>query len=337
MSGFSPSIEELRDAVDADLRRFLAAKRSLAHQGDLLVDEIARLIEAGGKRLRPAFCYWGYRAGGGADDERIISAAASLELLHTFAIVHDDIMDFASERRGAPTAAAKHGDAVALLVGDLALVLADDLFMGSGYAPDRIAEAFKAYSSMRQRVIFGQYLDLVTSGDPMVDEETARLVARLKSGQYTVEMPLLIGACLAGAPQVISDGLVRFGAPLGEAFQLRDDLLGTFGERTDLGKPVDSDIREGKRNLLYAKTLALVDDSQKRYLIERWGRGAELSDEDVTELRELVESCGARVATEELLGDLRDEALEALETLDIEEEARKALRDLARLTTVRLR
>jgi geranylgeranyl diphosphate synthase type I len=330
-----PSLAQLRAAVDDELHAFVADRRAALPGAGLLIDEIERLIDRGGKRIRPAFCYWGHRAFAGSSGDALLRAAASLELLHTFAIVHDDIMDSSDERRGAPTVHVRRGLNVALLVGDLALVLADELFVSSGFDGDAIARAFEWYSRMRQQVIAGQYLELELAGDPLVSEERARRVAVLKSGRYSIEHPLAIGASLAGAPAGGLERLLRFGAPLGEAFQLRDDLLGTFGDRSATGKPVDSDIREGKRNVPYAKAVASLDGSDRAFLMERWGGGDTLTPRDVERLRALVESSGARGATEDLLASLTAQALEALAALELAPDARAALEELADIATAR--
>jgi geranylgeranyl diphosphate synthase type I len=330
----APSIDELTGLVDAELAGFLAQRRASLDEAVPMIDEIARLLQAGGKRLRPAFCFWGYRAAGGRDTACAVKAASSLELLHTFAIVHDDIMDSSDERRGLPTTFAVHGVNVALLVGDLALVLADHAFLRSGFSPEALTRAFDCYSRMRQEVIAGQYLDVAISDETRVSVEEARRIAVLKSGRYSIEEPLLIGASLAGAKEKLMDGLARFGAPLGEAFQLRDDLLGTFGDRSRTGKPVDSDIREGKRHVLYAKTIELLGDDAADF-VERWGGGPDLSEAAVEELRDVIDRSGARAATEGLLEDLRAEAMEALAELDIDAESRGVLGELARRATER--
>ena len=321
--------------MDVRLAEVLEERRSSLPEAAPLIDAIAAVVAAGGKRLRPAFCYWGYRSGGGTERDEIVAIASSLELLHTFAIVHDDIMDAAPERRGAPSVHAAHGIDFALLVGDLALVLADDLFMGSGFPPDVTARGFGCYSRMRQEVIAGQLLDLEASGQAEITEAAARRIAVLKSGRYSVEEPLLIGATLAGGSERLLDQLSRFAAPLGEAFQLRDDLLGTFGTSARTGKPVDSDIREGKRNILYAKTLALLTGSERVFFVEHWGAGSQLDDADLDRLRGMIESSGARAATEALLEDLRGRAFAALERLEVSLDVKAALADLRRMTTER--
>jgi geranylgeranyl diphosphate synthase type I len=334
MTGFRPRIAQLRAAVDAELLEWLRDKeRALSHSGPL-VSEMSRLLGAGGKRLRPFFCYWGYRAAKGSHAPQIVRAAASLELLHTFAIVHDDIMDQSDERRGIPTVHALHGVNAALLVGDLALVLADDMFMTSGFEAPTLARAFRAYSRMRQEVIVGQWLDLDTAFDRIASEDRARLVARLKSGRYSVEEPLAIGACLAGASDEFLARLAEFGAPLGEAFQLRDDLLGLFGDRAQTGKPIDSDIREGKHNLLYAKTCSSLSGAERDFFEARWG-GAGLTEDEVERLRGLVESSGARAATEHLLEQLVAKARAGLAGVEAGEDVGAALEALVKLSTTR--
>ncbi len=233
-----PVVEAVRSRVDVVLARELRSRRveigELDPSAAVLVEELERLIAAGGKRLRPAFCYLGYRASGGRDGEPIVRAAAALELLHTFALVHDDVMDEADLRRGVQTthvrfarrfagASAARGRSAAVLVGDLAAVLSEALFRACGFSAERMGEAFDRFDRMRLEMAAGQYLDLL--GAARGDLASAEHVAELKTGSYTVEGPLLIGAALAGAPQELEARLVAFGRPAGEAFQLRDDVL----------------------------------------------------------------------------------------------------------------
>ncbi len=227
--------------IDEALRRFLADRRDAFEAVDpdaaAPVEEIERLVLAGGKRLRPLCCYWGYRAGGGADDGSIVQAAAALELLHTMAIVHDDVMDESTlrrsvlsthvrlarlaEDRGFPGEPRAAGIAGAVLVGDLAAVFADRLLLEAGFPPERLAAALRVYTQMREEMGAGQWLQLSGAGH---DPARARMVAALRGGRYTVDGPLLVGAALADAPDAAVRGLREFGGPLGEAFQLRDDL-----------------------------------------------------------------------------------------------------------------
>ena len=327
MTSYTPALESLAVAVDSELHRFLAERRAAVPDAAPLIHEIERVLDAGGKRLRPAFCYWGYRAAGGTHDRPIVDAAASLELLHTFAIVHDDMMDRSETRRSEPASHAKHGADFALLAGDLALVLADDLFLGSGWPPPQLAGAFDRYSSMRQEVIAGQYLDLELSTEPVVTEERARWVAVLKSGRYSIEQPLAIGACLGGADRDLLERIRAFGAPLGEAFQLRDDLLGAFGDEAQTGKPVGDDLREGKPTplLAIASERARGDELTLLSLVG----SAELSSDDITAVQAVLVSTGAVAETEATIDRLTRAAIAAIEVAPITAEASAALVELA--------
>lgn len=247
----SEALESVRAPVDAVLGAYLDACGSDLGRIDpharLLVDEIARLVSAGGKRLRPAFCIWAFRAARGPDvapgagapaaDEPIVRAAAALELLHTMALIHDDLIDAAATRRGvrasAPHLAAegsrrgfavdptRFGQAGALLAGDLAAVLADRLLLTSGFEPSALARALVPYHEMRLDMAAGQFLDVTgLTAEPA----TAMRAARLKGGTYTVEGPLMVGVALAGECADVRESLRAFAIPLGHAFQLRDDL-----------------------------------------------------------------------------------------------------------------
>lgn len=332
MTFFSPPFEELRQQVDEVLLRFLAERRRELDESQTLFDEIERMVRAGGKRIRPSFCYWGYRATGMAHDDRVVTAAAALELLHTFALIHDDVMDEASERRGRPTVHASHDVPTAILAGDLALVLADDLLMKACEGTDAVGRTFEVYSRMRREVIAGQFLD-IRSAHEAIDEKRARRIAVLKSGRYSVVEPLLVGAAFAGAEAELGETLTAFGEPLGEAFQLKDDLLGIFGDPSATGKPIDSDIREGKRNLLFAKTIAALTGPDRDFFVARWG-APDLGDDEVERLRSLVGSSGAKAAVEELVLELRFDAENALGE-DIEPGARTALQELVGVVVAR--
>lgn len=281
--------------------------------------------------MRPLFAYWGYRAAGRDHDDRMLVAAAALELLHTFALIHDDVMDGAPQRRGEPTVHAAHDMSTAILAGDLALVLADDLLMSAGFPPKPSRDAFEVYSRMRREVIAGQFLDLTTSSE--VDEDRARRIAVLKSGRYSVMEPLLVGATLGDASGKVQDALASFGEPLGEAFQLKDDLLGLFGDPAVTGKPIDSDIREGKRNLLFVRTVQALDGTDLSFFTDRWG-APDLTTEEVTRLRDLVETSGARQSVESLVVELRLDAENALEP-SVDPEAEVALRELVGMVVAR--
>ena len=236
----------LRDRVDKALHEFLA--RAVAPLAGISSDltPFGAVTEAfvmdGGKRLRPAFCYWGYRAAGGEDSDAVVRAAASLELLQACALVHDDVIDASDTRRGAPAvhrrfaathrAAGWHGDpeafgsAAAILLGDLALIWADTMLAESGIAPAALQRAFGVWDTMRVEVMCAQYLDVVEQARGGGSLYRALRVARYKSAKYTVERPLHLGTALAGGADDLFTALSDYGLPLGEAFQLRDDVLG---------------------------------------------------------------------------------------------------------------
>lgn len=244
----SAAAPSLRDRVDGLLAAFLGEVRDEIAADDpdatSLVDEVTRLVSAGGKRLRPTFCYWGHLGSGGRDGESILRAAAALELLHTMALIHDDVMDEAVERRGVPASAVhlaaegrrwgmtddpdRFGRSAAILAGDLAAVLADRLLLSSRFAPERLLAALGRYHRMRTEMASGQFLDVAGL---TLDRAASRRAAALKGGTYTVEGPLLIGAALAGASGPAEASLSLYGASLGQAFQLRDDLLDGDGAR----------------------------------------------------------------------------------------------------------
>lgn len=327
------ALDRLRVRFDEVLDTYLKERRASLPDARALLDEIERALAAGGKRLRPALCYWGFRAAGGDPSEDILRASASLELLHTFAVVHDDIMDAGLQRRGQATTLALLGMETALLVGDLALVLADDLFFASGFQPPELTRAFAVYSRMRQEVIAGQSLDLeLGRSGPQVTVDQALHVARLKSGRYSVEEPLAIGALLAGAEEGLLKRLGEIGRPFGLAFQVNDDLLGSFGRHELTGKPVDADIRQGKRNVLYALALERLADPERAQFVAGWG-APQLDDATVAELRTILEQCEARSRAEKMRNDLRAEAMRAVDALPSHPETRAAFAELIEIAT----
>lgn len=321
------STSPLKARIDAYLRRFLADKAAELKGAAELVGLVRGVVESGGKRIRPAFCYWGFRTGGGGpDDERIVAAAASLELLHTFAIVHDDIMDRSDTRRGVPAVHAEHGDAVAILVGDLALTFADAAFLGAGFEGRPLQAGLAAYLRMRERVIAGQYRDLTAPAD--ISVEQALEIAAAKSGNYSVLEPFQIGVALSGGSLQPPGFADEFGHAVGVAFQLRDDLLGLFGDPVVTGKSNDADVLEGKRHALYAMTLAALGPTRRDGFMERWG-ASDLRTDEVDALRAQVEASGARATAEEMIQGLASRARSALDRLEASDEVKGALSDLA--------
>jgi geranylgeranyl diphosphate synthase type I len=247
----APALRSVRDLVDPELEAFLADRRAelagMAPESVVLVDELLRLLRAGGKRIRPALCWWAHRAAGGVEEPPTVRACAALELLHTFAIVHDDVMDRSVGRRGVESTPAwfskaappgvdpdGYGTSVAILVGDLAAVLAERLLRTCGARAGPLALALERFDRMRAEMAAGQLLDV--SGRQ--DRGGAARVAALKTGSYTADGPVAVGAALAGASPALEGPLRAYARLVGEAFQLRDDVLDgdappEAGERVD--------------------------------------------------------------------------------------------------------
>jgi geranylgeranyl diphosphate synthase type I len=327
---------ELRveDLIDAERARWSSIAPELTEPLDALAD----LVRAGGKRLRPSFCHVAFvGAGGDPDDPRIVDAAAALELVHTFALVHDDVMDGSDQRRGRDAVhrrfvrhhearswrgeARRFGEGMAILVGDFAVVYADRLLRG---APARALEVF---DDLRVELCIGQALDLAGAARPGSDLEAARRVASFKSAKYTVERPLHLGAALAGRLDELAPSLSAVGVPLGRAFQLRDDILGVFGDAQRTGKPVGQDLREGKPTPLVAIAFER-SDAAGRAVLERMGT-LDVRDDDVHRAHDLLVDTGAVDEVEAEIAALVEEALAAVDVVPIDESARALLADLA--------
>ncbi len=290
----------------------------------MLADPIVALrdfVLAGGKRLRPAFCLCAFvGAGGEPDDPAVIDAAAALELVHTFALVHDDVMDGSDMRRGEDAIhrrflgdhqgaswrgeSRRFGEGMAILIGDFAFVYADVLLRGAR------ADALDIFDELRLELCVGQSLDLIGTARASTDHGTARRIATYKSGKYTVERPLHLGAALAGRLPELAGAFSAIGLPLGEAFQLRDDLLGAFGDASVTGKPVGDDLREGKPTPLVALASARAD-ARDAAALARLG-AQDLRADEVRALQEVFVRTGAVDEIEATIVALVDQARDAL-------------------------
>lgn len=330
--------ERVEKRLDALLDTELARWTDLSPDLTPPLESLRRLVMGGGKRLRPAFCYWGYLgAGGDPSADEIIDAGAAFEMLQAFALVHDDVMDGSSTRRGARTAhlefdglhhdeswrgeGRRFGEGVAILVGDLAHVYADQLLPRTSPAVQEV------WDELRVELNVGQYLDLIGTARADTDHESARRIARYKSGKYTIERPLHIGAALAGRLEELEGPLSAYGDPLGEAFQLRDDLLGAFGDSAVTGKPVGDDLREGKPTPLLAAATAGADPAQAKVLADIGT--ADLSAEAIERIQRVLVDTGSVDVIEASIDELTAQAITATDGLDVTDDARTALIELA--------
>jgi geranylgeranyl diphosphate synthase type I len=339
---------DVRARVGLALEDFIADYVAVLHRvGDELGDLDAPLqaaVLAGGKRLRPLFAYWGARAAGASDDEALLRSAASLELLHAFALIHDDVMDASDLRRGRPSAhraleathvaagwhgdAARFGTAAAILLGDLLLVLAEQMLSTAGLPADASGRARAVFASMRLELMAGQYLDIAAQTRGGTSLERALRIARYKSGKYTVEAPLHLGAAVAGAPPAVIDAYTAFAYPVGEAFQLRDDLLGVFGDSAVTGKPSGEDLREGKQTVLIALTRQHASAVERAVLEARLGDPG-LDADGVDALRTVIVDSGAKAGVEQMITERCAHGLAVLDAAPLTAEGRTALADLA--------
>lgn len=338
----------LADAVALIAGRLRGTHPSLAPLGE----ELESFVLATGKRLRPTLVLLGWEATGQDDPAPALGPALAVELVHTCALVHDDLIDEAEVRRGRPAAhhafARRHtsarwtgepaafGRAAAILLGDLAFVAADDLFLRAaddGLPADRILAAFRVFTTLREEVTAGQFLDVVAQSSGVNDPDLALTIATYKSGRYSVSRPLEIGALLGGDPG-LAERLSDIGLPMGTAFQLRDDVLGVFGAEEETGKSILSDLAEGKRTLLVALTAERLDDASRDRFESLLG-DPDLDEAGAAEMRGLMRETGALEETERRAAALVDGALEGLSTVAIPDRTRSALEGLARFLVAR--
>ncbi|MFK4067159.1 polyprenyl synthetase family protein [Streptomyces sp. NPDC029674] len=338
-----------KDRVDDILHRFVAEEADRFAAVDPLLGPVAEQVEAAvadGKRLRAAFCYWGWRAVGQPDSDTLVRAAAAMELVHAAAVVHDDLIDDSPLRHGRPTAHLALRGAVrgrprrdaaarslAMLVGDLLMALAGELFAASGLPAAYLARARPLWTVMARELIAGECLEILRTG-AVPDTEASLKVIRYKTAKYTVEQPLLIGGALAGAGTRLRDGLRAYGLPLGEAFQLRDDLLGLFGDPEVTGKANADDVRGHRPTALLAETWRLAGDAERERLRGLLGR-RDPRGESLEEVREVMRGLGAPARIEDMIGARVEEALDALHELVVPSHADTALTALARSAALR--
>jgi geranylgeranyl diphosphate synthase, type I len=362
----SPLSQAFREAVSAEISAFVSEQSSvLDSMGPELVPVhlMASQLLCGGKRLRPAFCVWGYVAAAGipSDEElkSLLAAAGSLDVLHVSALIHDDLMDSSDLRRGRPAAhrqfealhanagwlgdSAAFGRAGAILLGDLLVMWSAQMLHGAGLDQSTLERALPIVEAMRTEVTCGQYLDIVAQAHPLRKRapaigslrptielalDDASRVVEYKAARYTVQRPCQMGAALGGGDDELYFALGAYGSPLGRAFQFRDDLLGVFGDPKVTGKPAGDDLREGKRTVLVAHSYAHAGDAGQKLLLQRLGDPG-LDETGINELQQVLVESGARDAVESMINEYYERALKALHDTEITEEGRAGLTALA--------
>jgi len=356
-------LSAIQEQLDDFCRTRRASFGSISEDLFPLVDFAQDLLQ-GGKRFRAQFCYWAW-AGNLAQNSNlteeqrdsslkaIVGICAALEMFHAAALVHDDLLDQSDTRRGKPAvhknfeqlhadegwagSKERFGQAGSVLVGDLMLSWSSEIF-GNALLHAPNAEIEKAcreeFSRMRVEIMAGQYLDVLEENAAPsrdVSEAVARAnrVMLYKTAKYSIEAPLLIGAAFAGASEKCKAALGAFAIPLGLAFQLRDDVLGVFGDPKVTGKPAGDDLREGKRTVLVGLTRETLDGPVGKVFDDMLS-SRELSDDQIRFLQQTIIGCGALKKTEVMIEELGTESLELLEAIEIDDQAKSALRDLAR-------
>ena len=351
-------LKSLREQVEAQLQDFLTSQSeyftSIAPELNPAATSLTAFVINGGKRFRPLFAAVGAIGAGSQLSDAEIRAFASLELLQACALVHDDLMDASDTRRGEPAIhkifesmhsaekyqgkATQFGLSASVLIGDLALIWSDQMLNSSGIKSESLLAALSVHDEMRVELIAGQYLDVFEQARGTQSVAQALKIARYKSAKYTIERPLHLGAAIAipdaaKRAQIISI-YSEFGLPLGEAFQLRDDLLGVFGDPKVTGKPAGDDLREGKRTVLMAMTHDRISGAAEAEFIQEFGNH-NISESAIARLQEIISETGAAMHVEDLIEELTSTALEALNRDEIVPQARELLTEMAIIATKR--
>jgi geranylgeranyl diphosphate synthase type I len=348
------TLKSVRSAVEEELSIFLnresAYLNSISSDLTPVSDSLTSFLLDSGKRLRPLFAYAGFIAAGGSIEKSTIRAMAALELLQACALIHDDLMDGSDTRRGKPSIhrhfesihvqeqldgfAPQYGLSAAVLLGDLALVWSDQMLNSSGLATEQFARVLPFYNEMRVELMAGQFLDIHEQTQKETSVERSMKIARYKSGKYTIERPLHLGAAMTSNSVDVTEALSSYGLPLGEAFQLRDDLLGVFGDPSVTGKPAGDDLREGKRTVLIAMTHERQSPAQLEMCQKYFGK-PDIDNEGVAILQEIIESTGAKAELEATIDRLTDQSLSAAQSPVFTDDGKALLIELAKIATKR--
>lgn len=343
-------LQEYKKKVDPKLRKYFERKMKQAGKIDPLAREAVKMIAdftlSSGKRIRPALVYYGYLAAGGKNDERIVEASMGIELAHTFLLIHDDIIDRDETRHGistlhesykkigrriAPKKDAVHfGNSMAMIAGDMAAAMANEIIFNSRFSPEVIVRALDKMQDIIYITIPGEMLDVVLEFRGRATEKEIFRMFEGKTSRYTFEGPLHLGCILAGGDKDMFSGFTKYSLPLGKAFQLQDDILGVFGDEKKLGKPVGSDVSEGKQTILLIKSRQNGNQRQKNILDKCLGK-KDLKKEELEEFRNVIRETGSLEYSQSIARKFVDDSLNSLKKIRFKnEEARVFLEGLAR-------
>jgi len=335
-------LKKYKEKIDLTLEKYFDGKIKQAGEIDITAEEAVRMIKdytmAGGKRIRPAVLYYAYLACGGKEEEKIIEASMSVELLHSFLLIHDDVIDRDATRHGVETMHEKFkavarkydvakdinhfGNSMAMIAGDMTAAMACDIIFNGKFGSDEIVRALRKLQDIVFVTIPGEMLDVIMEYSGRATEEEVLKMYEGKTARYTFEGPMHLGCMLAGGDEENLKKFSDYSLPLGIAFQIRDDIIGIFGNEKKIGKPVGSDVIEGKQTLLVVKALEIGNKDQKN-LIKKYLGKKDLSEAELDKFRSVIKESGALEYSQNLSEKMVAEALEALSNIDFKNEEAK--------------
>jgi geranylgeranyl diphosphate synthase, type I len=339
---------DYKKKVDQRLAAYFEKRIKEAKEIDALAVQAAKNIRdltlAGGKRLRAAFMYWGYKASGGRDDDKIIEASMSIELTNIFLLIHDDIIDRDDFRHGVETMHKRYeklarrfyrktdpvhfGDSMALVIGDMAAAAGNEIIFNSRFPAERILKALDKLQDIVAVTVGGELMDVVLEARRRATEKEILKVHENKTAKYTVEGPLHLGALLAGADKKTLDLFSAYAVPVGIGFQIQDDILGVFGNEKKLGKPVGSDLRKGVQTLLITKALENGNGQQRKWIQKMMGN-QNAGDREVEEFKKIVVDTGSLEYSKDFSRKLIKQGKDVIEKSDISKKAKDFLSGIA--------
>lgn len=342
------NLANFKKSVDREIAVYMDKIIAESRKKDFLITQslkyVKKMILSGGKRIRPAFMYYGYLAAGGKEKDKILRSSISIELIHTFLLIHDDIMDKDDKRHGIdtmgfrykkiaekifPKSDSRHfGNSIAIIVGDMVGALGNQVIFNSGFEEKLVFRALTKLQEIISLTCIGQAKDVYIGYQGSANEEEILKMYEHKTAKYTIEGPLYLGAMLANADKKLLDVLSGYAIPLGVAFQIQDDILGIFGSEEKIGKPVGSDIEEGKQTILVARARKNGNKIQQKRLNELMGKSG-ITRKEIEEFRDIISNTGALDYAREMAQNLILESKKELAKAEINSEAMDFLEGVA--------